>query len=480
MSWVSARSTSVRRVGTGLAAAVVAVVTTTAWAPAGASGRDATDNDVPGFLFSDGRYTAFEPRATSVEIFPSGINDRGDVTGEYIRPDGESGFVRDETGRITIFDVGGARGTEAVKINDRGQIVGRYSEDTPFVDDSARVRGYLRDGDEVTKIDYPDAVDTLPTGINDRGHVVGYYVDARGRTHGFVWRNGRFSRVDTPRGTAATPVDINDRGEVVGLRRDAAGEMHGFLLSDGRYTTFSAPGAQTTIPFGINDGGQIVGYTADDPNRTGARGFLLADGAEGPFTPIAFPGAPRSLALGINDQGHIVGVHEAAEVPPDPNGTADDLPGPSGTAGVATAPRGSGMRPPDMLSDLGLTTVQGITVSSTIADQVDRLLTAAEADGVSLTGSGYRDRARQIELRRAHCGTSNYAIYEMPSSSCSPPTARPGMSMHERGLAIDFSCDGSLVRSRSGSCYRWLADNAASYGLYNLPSEPWHWSTTGS
>jgi probable HAF family extracellular repeat protein len=471
VSWVSARSTSVRRVGAALAAAAVAIVPTTAWAPAGASGRDTTGNDVPGFLFSDGRYTAFEPRATSAAIFPSGINDRGDITGEYIRPDGESGFVRDETGRIKTFDVGGARGTEAVKINDRGQIVGRYSEDTPFVDDSARVRGYLRDGDEVTKIDYPDAVDTLPTGINDRGHVVGYYVDARGATHGFVWRNGRFSRLDAPRGTGATPVDINDRGEVVGLRRDGAGEMQGFLLSDGRYTTFSVPGARTTIPFGINDDGQIVGYTADDANRTGARGFLMADGADGAVTPIAFPGAPRSLALGINDQGHIVGVHEAAEeVTPDPNGTADVMPG-----------RGdSDERPPGMLSDLGLTTVQGITVSSAIADQVDRLLTAAEADGVSLTGSGYRDRARQIELRRAHCGTSNYAIYEMPSSSCSPPTARPGMSMHERGLAIDFSCDGSLVRSRSGACFRWLAANAASYGLYNLPSEPWHWSTTGS
>ena len=26
---------------------------------------------------------------------------------------------------------------------------------------------------------------------------------------------------------------------------------------------------------------------------------------------------------------------------------------------------------------------------------------------------------------------------------------------------------------------KFLADNAASYGLFNLPSEPWHWSTTG-
>ncbi len=27
---------------------------------------------------------------------------------------------------------------------------------------------------------------------------------------------------------------------------------------------------------------------------------------------------------------------------------------------------------------------------------------------------------------------------------------------------------------------QWLAANASSYGFYNLPSEPWHWSTTGN
>jgi hypothetical protein len=51
--------------------------------------------------------------------------------------------------------------------------------------------------------------------------------------------------------------------------------------------------------------------------------------------------------------------------------------------------------------------------------------------------------------------------------------------MHERGLAIDFVCNGSLITSRSSECFQWLAANAPSYGLQNLPSEPWHWSTNG-
>jgi hypothetical protein len=123
-----------------------------------------------------------------------------------------------------------------------------------------------------------------------------------------------------------------------------------------------------------------------------------------------------------------------------------------------------------------LTTVRGITVHTSISGQLDAMVAAAAADGVELSGSGYRSHERQIELRRQHCGTSSYAIYEMPSSQCSPPTARPGSSMHEQGLAIDFvNCS-----SRSTACYQWLSANAATFGFHNLPSEPWHWSIDGS
>lgn len=124
--------------------------------------------------------------------------------------------------------------------------------------------------------------------------------------------------------------------------------------------------------------------------------------------------------------------------------------------------------------------VQGIEVHYSIAGQVQALLDAAAADGISLAGWGWRDSADQIRLRRAHCGTSSYAIYEMPSSQCRPPTARPGRSMHERGLAIDFTYNGGSISTRSNIGYRWLAANAARFGLYNLPSEPWHWSTNGN
>ncbi len=121
-----------------------------------------------------------------------------------------------------------------------------------------------------------------------------------------------------------------------------------------------------------------------------------------------------------------------------------------------------------------------ITVAGAIAGNVQALLDAAFADGINLCGGGYRDPAEQIALREAHCGTSYYAIYEMPASQCNPPTARPGTSMHEQGLAIDFTCNGGGALSRSSICFSWLSSHAATYGLFNLPTEPWHWSTNGN
>ena len=120
-----------------------------------------------------------------------------------------------------------------------------------------------------------------------------------------------------------------------------------------------------------------------------------------------------------------------------------------------------------------------IIVNAEIAGQVQSLIGAARSDGINLHGGGYRPVSDQITLRIAHCGTSGYDMFEKPAGQCSPPTARPGSSQHELGLAIDFTVDGAILTPGSAG-FNWMVANAGSYGLINLPSEAWHWSTTGS
>ena len=149
------------------------------------------------------------------------------------------------------------------------------------------------------------------------------------------------------------------------------------------------------------------------------------------------------------------------------------------SGGGGAAPAGGADIPPPVISGAGnIVSVGGIRVSASIAGQLQALLSAASAAGINFSGGGYRDPAGQIAVRRNNCGSSNYAIYQAPASSCRPPTARPGTSMHERGLAIDFTQGGGTL-SRGSSGFAWLKANASRFGFYNLPSEPWHWSTNG-
>jgi hypothetical protein len=117
--------------------------------------------------------------------------------------------------------------------------------------------------------------------------------------------------------------------------------------------------------------------------------------------------------------------------------------------------------------------VQGLRVHREIAPAVKAMVDAAARDGIVLRGGGFRSPASQVDLRRQHCGPTPYDIYEKPSRECRPPTARPGRSRHQQGLAIDFRLDPQ------GRALAWLRTNAARFGLVNLPSEPWHWSVDG-
>ncbi|HEY8523583.1 MAG TPA: M15 family metallopeptidase [Acidimicrobiales bacterium] len=149
-------------------------------------------------------------------------------------------------------------------------------------------------------------------------------------------------------------------------------------------------------------------------------------------------------------------------------------------AAQAEEARSSGIQaPPGGVATVTCPRGGSFQIAGDIRGSVQRLLDDAAADGLTLCGHGYRDPAEQVALRRQNCGSSHYALYEAPASYCSPPTAVPGRSMHEQGLAIDFTCGGAGTVSYGDACHDWLVSNAEDYGLYNLPGEPWHWSVNG-
>ena len=83
------------------------------------------------------------------------------------------GFVLSNN-RYTKFDVPGATTKTVVGgSNDRGQLVGFYTQTGVLDDPNSPRRGYLLDHGRFVRIDFPDAVDTQTLGIDNRGQIVG-------------------------------------------------------------------------------------------------------------------------------------------------------------------------------------------------------------------------------------------------------------------------------------------------------------------
>lgn len=123
----------------------------------------------------------------------------------------------------------------------------------------------------------------------------------------------------------------------------------------------------------------------------------------------------------------------------------------------------------------GLVQVGTTKMSARFAARWRPMAAAAARDGVVLTGNAWRSNAQQIALREQHgCGGAN--LYN-PNAHCTVPTATPGHSKHETGDAIDVTL--TQGGGHGSPEYRWLAAHAGSFGIYNLPSEPWHWSIDG-
>jgi uncharacterized membrane protein len=234
-------------------------------------GAYADDSDgtprVRGFLMKRGRVMRIDVPGALVTL-PLGINDRGQVVGSWVGPDATVNPVTGETGpghgflwdrgRYTKFDVPGATATAGYEINNRGQIVGNYT------DASGAQHGYvLRNGD-VRRIDHPraahaaDVTGTRVVGIDDRGRLVGSYGDDAGLIHAWAWEDGRFTDVEPPGGLQAEASEINDRGQIVGRYLDATPKLRSFLLERGRYKRIDAPGRCDTAALGLSDRGQIV------------------------------------------------------------------------------------------------------------------------------------------------------------------------------------------------------------------------------
>src|SRR5213080_3454270 len=116
----------------------------------------------------------------------------------------------------------------------------------------------------ITTFDYPGTGNsTLPQKINERGDVVGEFIDSNGVTRAFVrFSDGSFSApIVDPNDTVGFTEGrgINNSRRVCGDYVISDGNDHGFFLSGGTFTGFDVPGAVFTLVHSINDSADFAG-----------------------------------------------------------------------------------------------------------------------------------------------------------------------------------------------------------------------------
>lgn len=199
-------------------------------------------------------------------------------------------------------------------VNNSGQVIGS------FLDQTGTYHGFLYASGNFSAIDYPGAINTYAAGINDSGQIVGEFRDQASITHGFLDDGGIFSPVDVPCALGTAAHGISDSGQITGWYQDQAINkvqacikqpadlaVHGFVFVGAVFTSIDDPSAlqtpdQGTVANSVNDSGQIVGWFTNPAD--GVHGFLYSGGS---FSSFDYPGSPSTNPSGIRDSGKIVG-----------------------------------------------------------------------------------------------------------------------------------------------------------------------------
>jgi probable HAF family extracellular repeat protein len=246
------------------------------------------------------------PNAASTQAF--GINERGDVVGAYTDTAGNSHGFQLSDGKFRAIDFPGGVLTSARGINDDGAVAGGFAESN----DPSVVHGFVLRNGKFLELDFPGSAHSGILGINEAGDVTGSYDLGDINTGiGYFTHRQEFKSFEVPGSAPLStgPHGINDDGQVVGFYNDGANPnvVHGFLLDDGKFTTIDYPGATVTGFFGINERGDLIGGCTCIDGM--GHGLLYTDGQ---FTIISYPNASHTRPRGINDRGQIVGFYQMA------------------------------------------------------------------------------------------------------------------------------------------------------------------------
>lgn len=239
---------------------------------------------------------------------PHGINQRGDVAGEFTDITGAHGFVRYREGTFSppITHPNDRDGETFTFDLNRKAVVGLFFDLTTFTSHSfVFVHGDFVD------LDMPGAVSTQVIGLNWSNDYCGSFDDDSGVTRAFASIAGNLEELEIPGATLTTANAINDLGAITGIYQLGSTNNRGFVRDSSGTFTFPIdyPGATSTTTRGINSDGSVVGSYIDP--QAVQHGFLFRP--PNSFVSYTYPASTLTSLEGINDHDQICGQYKDAD-----------------------------------------------------------------------------------------------------------------------------------------------------------------------
>lgn len=227
------------------------------------------------------------------------VNDRGQVVGNGATPSGDLlPFLWWRGEMMDISELGTF--VRARAINNKGQVAGNGT-DVSLPEDERQSRAAIWHRGRVTDLGTLGGYFSEAFAINNRGQVVGYSLTSDDDIHAFLWQRGRMTDLGTP-GFTSFAYAINDRGQILGTS-DEASDGYIVIWDKGRTIRIGTIGEEFQQIFALNNRGQIVGYGFND--SLGEDHAVIWD--RGAFIDLGTLGGDFSGAFDINDRGQIAG-----------------------------------------------------------------------------------------------------------------------------------------------------------------------------
>jgi probable HAF family extracellular repeat protein len=239
------------------------------------------------------------------DVLPN-INDSGEISFWRATADGAvHAFAVNAGSELDLGTLNGHASSVSRALNARGEIVGWSVSGRNLVDSLATTHAFLYSRGRMLDLGTLGGRDSQAIGINEAGQIVGVSTLPDKTRHAFLYCEGKLTDLGTlPGGGYSTANGINRSGVIAGAAETATHLIHAVVWTSNTLRDLGTlPAGTRSRAIGLNDNGEIVGFSEAEGEEI--HGFLYARGV---MRDLGSLGNDPIRANAINDRGQIVGM----------------------------------------------------------------------------------------------------------------------------------------------------------------------------